>query len=95
MKGEIDMEAVKHRPISSTKLCDKSNQRIDVPVLVDFGERVRFLRLELRWSIDKLSEASNLHRNYISDVERGQRNISLKAIHQLANGLGVEIKDLF
>ena len=37
----------------------------------------------------------HLSKNYISDVERGTRNVSLKAIDQFARGLGVTLKDLF
>jgi len=46
-------------------------------------------------SQEELSFRCGLSKNYISDVERGTRNISLKAISKLAYGLHVEIKDLF
>jgi transcriptional regulator with XRE-family HTH domain len=38
---------------------------------------------------------SRLHRNYISDLERGKRNISFEALHKLADGFGLDIRDLF
>ena len=41
----------------------------------------------------KLDDGSN--RNYISDVERGTRNVSLKAIEKLALGLKVPVYYLF
>ena len=63
--------------------------------LVNFGERVRKLRKMIGISIEELSFRSGLHRNYISDVERGQRNISLLAIHKLADGLGIGIEVFF
>lgn len=63
--------------------------------LENFGERVRKLRKMLGISIEELSFRSGLHRNYISDVERGQRNISLLAIHKLAEGLGVGVEVFF
>jgi len=63
--------------------------------LLSFGERVRRIRKMIGISIEELSFRSGLHRNYISDVERGQRNISLLAIHKIADGLGIEIDTLF
>lgn len=60
-----------------------------------FGERVRSLRKIIKISQDELAFRSGLHRNYISDVERGTRNISLKAIYKIANGLNVTVEALF
>lgn len=65
----------------------------DVHIL--FGLRIRELRLKAHISQEELSFRCGLSKNYISDVERGTRNISLKAISKLAYGLHVEIKDLF
>ena len=64
----------------------------DVHIL--FGLRIKELRLKAHISQEE-SFRCGLSKNYISDVERGTRNISLKAISKLAYGLHVEIKDLF
>lgn len=60
-----------------------------------FGTRVHYLRKMLEITQEELSFRSNLHRNYLSDVENGKRNVSLKAIYQIANGLGVTVDTLF
>ena len=60
-----------------------------------FGSRVRELRKLLNISQEELAFMSRLHRNYISDLERGKRNVSLRAIQQIADGLGVSIATLF
>ncbi len=65
----------------------------DVHIL--FGLRIKELRLKAHISQEELSFRCGLSKNYISDVETGTRNISLKAISKLAYGLHVEIKDLF
>lgn len=56
-----------------------------------FGERVRTLRLEAGISQEKLAELSDLHRTYISGVERGERNPSLTSISRIAKALKVSL----
>jgi len=62
---------------------------------LNFGNRVKALRNILKITQEELAYRSNLHRNYISDVERGRRNISLIAIYKIAEGLNVSVDALF
>lgn len=59
-----------------------------------FGENMRKRRLAMDISQEELSFRSNLHRNYISDVERGTRNVSLKAMGKIASGLDTSLYKL-
>jgi transcriptional regulator with XRE-family HTH domain len=45
-------------------------------------------------SQEELADRARLHRTYISSVERGQRNVSLENIFQLAKALGADPRDL-
>lgn len=55
-----------------------------------FSNNMRSIRLAKHISQEKLAERCHLHRTYISLVERGQRNISLKNVEKIAEGLGVK-----
>lgn len=57
-----------------------------------FGNLIRKERMAKGISQEKLAELSNLHRNYISDLERGKRNVSLNNIMKLFNALDIEVK---
>jgi transcriptional regulator with XRE-family HTH domain len=63
--------------------------------LLIFGQVVRRYRLALGISQEILAERSDLHRTYISGIERGQRNVSLINIHKLAKALNVSPAELF
>ena len=58
------------------------------------GERIRSLRKEAGLSQEELADAAGLHRTYIGAIERGERNISLINIIQLARSLRVKPADL-
>lgn len=64
-------------------------------IQLEFGSKVRELRLKNGISQEKLAEYSNLHRTYISSVELGHRNVSLQNIKALADALNVPIQELF
>src|SRR5581483_9042991 len=60
-----------------------------------FGASVRARRLRLGLSQETLAERAQLHRTYVTDVERGARNISLESISRLARALELPISSLF
>lgn len=60
-----------------------------------FGARLKQLRHAKKLSQEELANKTSLHRTYISDIERGDRNVSLENIHKLAKGLGVHTNELF
>lgn len=61
----------------------------------EFGAAVRAYRQQLGLSQETLAERAELHRTYITDVERGARNISLESISRLARALDLSISSLF
>jgi CheY-like chemotaxis protein/plasmid maintenance system antidote protein VapI len=61
----------------------------------NFGAAVRSERTRLGLSQESLAERASLHRTYITDIERGARNLSLETIYKLSSALGVSIEALF
>lgn len=59
------------------------------------GVSVKNWRTRLKLPQDDLARRAGFHRSYISDIERGARNISLKSIEKLADALGVSVVTLF
>jgi transcriptional regulator with XRE-family HTH domain len=62
---------------------------VKIDALAQFGMRLRQLRLERDLSQEDLAELADLHRNYVSQIECGRRNVSLLNILKLAHGLKV------
>lgn len=59
-----------------------------------FGQRVRARRNELGYSQEALAEHAGLHWTYVSQVERGQRNVSLHNMLKFAVGLQIDPGEL-
>lgn len=63
-------------------------------VQLAFGAAVRKRREELLLTQEKLAELADLHTNYVSSVERGERNLGLHNIARLAYALDVNVSEL-
>lgn len=64
-------------------------------ILQKTGDRIRKIRLAAGISQEKLATLTKLHRTYISDVERGNRNISIINLEKISKALGAPLADLF
>lgn len=60
-----------------------------------FGTNLRYYRNKMGVSQEKFGEMCDLHRTYISDIERFNRSISLENIQKIADALGIETYKLF
>ena len=59
-----------------------------------FGQRARTIRLKQGLSQGDVAKRMNVHRSYISSIERGVRNPSLKVIQRIAKALEVPMEKL-
>jgi transcriptional regulator with XRE-family HTH domain len=64
-------------------------------VLSIFGKKINSLRRQKNISQEDLADKSDLDRTYISSLENGKRNVSLKALSSLASALEVSLSELF
>ena len=67
-------------------------QKCDAQLL--FARNMRRIRLSLEMTQERLAERAELHPNYISSVERAERNISIRNIERIAKALGVTMAEL-
>lgn len=60
-----------------------------------FGFAVRDRREELGLTQEEFAERAGIHRTYLSDIERGTRNVSLINIERVAEALAMKLSELF
>jgi len=64
------------------------------PVQERLGRAVKDVRASRSMTQEELAERSGLHPTYISDIERGARNPSFRALVRLADGLGATVAEI-
>ncbi len=64
------------------------------PILLTLGSRIRALRTERAWTLNDLSEKSQLSSRFVRDVEVGRGNPSFLNLVRLAEALGIPLVDL-
>ncbi|HVW48004.1 MAG TPA: helix-turn-helix transcriptional regulator [Solirubrobacterales bacterium] len=64
------------------------------PSPVQMGGALRRLRVERELTLEALAKASDLHWTYLSGIERGRRNPTLKVLAAVAHALGIRTSEL-
>ncbi|HEX5471376.1 MAG TPA: helix-turn-helix transcriptional regulator [Lacipirellulaceae bacterium] len=65
-----------------------------IPINIRFGTNLRRIRLAKGISQEHLAESADLHRTYVSSVERGERNVTIQTVEKLAKALAVSMSKL-
>jgi transcriptional regulator with XRE-family HTH domain len=60
-----------------------------------FGFKVKQLREEKGFSIEYLANISNVDRTYISDIEKGKRNVSIEIMEKIILALDTDFMEFF
>lgn len=64
------------------------------PLNEKLGEQLRKIRLQKGMSQGDIAKKLGVHRSYISGIERGIRNPTVKNLERLADALGVDPRNL-
>lgn len=62
--------------------------------MIAFGRRVREIRESKKISQEKLAEMADIDRSYMGNIERGEKNITLKKVYDICDALEVVVYDL-
>ena len=62
--------------------------------MITFGKRVREVRKSKGISQERLAEMSGIDRSYMGNIERGEKNITLKKVYEICDALEIEIQNL-
>jgi len=60
-----------------------------------FGFAVKMRREELGLTQEDLADKAGIHRTYLSDIERGSRNVGMINLERIAAALVMSLSDLF
>lgn len=64
-------------------------------ILISLGKRIQTVREKARLTQEQLEEKTGVNTKYISAIERGQKNVTIKTLEKIAKGLDVELYELF
>jgi len=70
-------------------------KRAKVDIRERFGFAVKDRREALGLTQEEFAERAGIHRTYLSDIERGTRNVSLINIERVASALALKTSELF
>jgi transcriptional regulator with XRE-family HTH domain len=62
--------------------------------MISFGKRIREVRRSKGISQEKLAELAGIDRSYMGNIERGEKNVTLKKAYEICDALGIEIQEL-
>jgi transcriptional regulator with XRE-family HTH domain len=62
----------------------------NLDICVQFGQRIRALRLKRKWTQFEMSERIGLDRSYLAELETGKIEICLRNLALIAQGLDME-----
>ncbi|MBQ8459572.1 helix-turn-helix transcriptional regulator [bacterium] len=63
--------------------------------VMKLGLKIRVERQKQKISQEKLAELADLNRNFVGMVERGETNVNVQNLENIANAMNLPIQELF
>lgn len=63
--------------------------------LLALGQSIRELRIRLGLSQEAFADEVGIDRSYLGGIERGEHNLAIMNLIKIANGLKIELSELF
>ncbi len=75
---------------------DPDNEKVTEPDLLikSLGDKVRNIRREKNLTQQELGDLSDLSYKYVGEIERAEKNPSIKVLARIANALNVDLIEL-
>lgn len=64
-------------------------------ILISVGKRIQSIREKRELTQSRLEEKTGINTKYISAIECGQKNVTIKTVEKIANGLNIDLYELF
>ena len=74
---------------------DSIYHKHDADIYKQLGKRIVYLRKKKKMSSLDLALDSGVNKNYLSDLENGRRNPTLKVLRKIAIALDIDLSELF
>ncbi len=71
-----------------------THKRTKSPVAIAIGEVLRAKRQALRVSQEQFAERVSLSKNYIGNIERGEYEVAISALNQIAAALNTKASEI-
>lgn len=94
-KNVIGTSSAKQKELKQKEQKKETIITNDMRIEARFGSNLKVLRTQRRITQVELARRTGLHQNYISEIEHGKRNITLRVMEIIAKALGVQEKEFF
>ena len=61
----------------------------------ELGQRIRAERTARKMTQEELADRSELSKGFISQLERGEKSLTIASLEKIVEGLGISFSDLF
>ncbi len=68
---------------------------INIDLQKKFGAKLAYIRKSKKLSQMQLADMVNMNFNYIGQIERGEANVTINTIKNIADALNIEVFELF